>query len=423
MRTVVEAVEQVRVDPLEIEAERDRLPHARIAEAGPALVERLAVEIGAQLARKFALHHASVLERGKIVGGGPGARGKLAAPRDFALLECLEGRIAVPVEIDADSIEVIEAAPDGQVARPIVLHALILDEAARGDAPHLVGSGAWKRLQPGAVEGLALLCGLGEDREAHDAQDRALRLPAGKGQAHLVGGKRFRRHQFGEGKLEIGMALLLQELIAEGHILRRQRRAVVEAGLRPQLEGEAVAVGGEGHAFGHQSVQAVRFVPGAHHQRIEAHLHARRRVAGAHIAVERVEGEDVLVVKPVARLEVERAALGRLRAGIVEVLEIRPIFEIAEGGEAMKRHLRLDLCEGLPAEEGSGDGRSRHLQEMAPGGGGKCHGGQFWLLYLAASAASRSRSIHQDSVSTPVYSGCLSGMPNLFQKAIHTTGR
>ena len=65
------------------------------------------------------------------------------------------------------------------------------------------------------------------------------------------------------------MALLLQRLEGEHHILGGERTAVGEAGLGAQAEGHRHAVVRDLGAFRHQSVDGVGLVRRAHHQGVE----------------------------------------------------------------------------------------------------------------------------------------------------------
>src|SRR5262249_59119838 len=74
---------------------------------------------------------------------------------------------------------------------------------------------------------------------------------------------------------------------------------------------------------------------GARHQAREGELHALRAVALEDEDVERIEGEKVLIEDPVRSDLGERAALGRVGVDVVEMLERRRIFEIAERRDAV----------------------------------------------------------------------------------------
>ena len=60
------------------------------------------------------------------------------------------------------------------------------------------------------------------------------------------------------------------------------------------------------------------------HQAREGQLHALRRVAAQDVAVERIEGEEVLIEHRVRADLREHAALRRVRIDVVEMREVRP---------------------------------------------------------------------------------------------------
>ena len=75
--------------------------------------------------------------------------------------------------------------------------------------------------------------------------------------------------------------------------------------------------------------------PAARHQGREGQLHALRGVALEDVAVERIEGEEVLIERRDRADLREHAALRRVRIDIVEMLEVGGIFEVAEGRDAV----------------------------------------------------------------------------------------
>ena len=74
----------------------------------------------------------------------------------------------------------------------------------------------------------------------------------------------------------------------------------------------------------------------------EGEVHPLRRVALEDVAVQRIEGEEVLIVFAVRSDLRERAALRRLRIDVAEVMEIRGIDKLAERRETV----RFDLIVG-----------------------------------------------------------------------------
>ena len=108
------------------------------------------------------------------------------------------------------------------------------------------------------------------------------------------------------------MALFLEHIEREGDIVGGQRRAVVEFGARPDEELIDQAVGRAAHFLRGKPVHGVRLVAGADHQRREGQLHALRGVALEDEAVERIEGEEILVVEAVRADLRKHAALRRV---------------------------------------------------------------------------------------------------------------
>src|SRR5690606_30009504 len=121
---------------------------------------------------------------------------------------------------------------------------------------------------------------------------------------------------------------------------------------------------------------------------------------------------DVLVEQPVAGLQPHDAALWRIRVGIIEGGETGRIFQVAEGRKPVDRrfgwHLRKEGAGGKYRAQCAGP-----LQETPSRG--PCH-------HLPAPQFALPGSIHQESMSTPMYDGCSSGMPNLFQYAKRMVG-
>ena len=111
--------------------------------------------------------------------------------------------------------------------------------------------------------------------------------------------------------------------------------AVVEARLRPQCEAIDEAVRRDAHRARDEAVHRIGFVGGRRHQGGEGELHALRGVAAQDVAVERIEGEEVLIVLP-ARADLrEHAALRGFRIDIIEMAKVARIFEVAEAGNAV----------------------------------------------------------------------------------------
>jgi hypothetical protein len=131
------------------------------------------------------------------------------------------------------------------------------------------------------------------------------------------------------------MALLFEQIEREGDVLRCEPRAVVEFRRGPDEEFIGQAVGRAPHLFSGEAVHGVGLVAGAHHQRCESQLHALRGIALEDEAVERVEGEEVLIVGTVRPDLREHAAFRGIGIDVAKALEIGRIAEIAERRHAV----------------------------------------------------------------------------------------
>ena len=223
---------------------------------------------------------------------------------------------------------------------------LIFDIAAGLEAADLVGAGAERRLERQFLERLSRVVGPRKNRQAGDEE------------RHVAGA--FRREsdiddyvvlrlrvdkiaqQLGDDRMPLG----LEEVEREGDVMRGEPRAVVEPGRGPDEEPVAKAVGGAPHLLGGKPVHRVRLVAGADHERGEGEVHPLRRVALEDVAVQRIEGEEVLIVFAVRPDLRERAALRRLRIDVAEVMEVRRIGKLAERRETV----RFDLVVGASGQ-------------------------------------------------------------------------
>jgi hypothetical protein len=144
------------------------------------------------------------------------------------------------------------------------------------------------------------------------------------------------------------VAFFLQRGEREHHVLRRELAAVVETRLRPQQKAVGQPVGRDAHRARRQPVHRVGLVLGTHHQTRECQLHALRGVAAQDVAVERIEGQRVLIVDRAGADLREHAALRRFRIDVIEVREIGRIFQVAERRYAVPLGFRARL--GLSIE-------------------------------------------------------------------------
>src|SRR5262249_22604812 len=103
------------------------------------------------------------------------------------------------------------------------------------------------------------------------------------------------------------------------------------------------------HRARSEAVQRVGFVLGARHQAREGELHTLRTIALKDEAVERVEGEKVLIEGPSCPDVGEHAALRGVWIYVIEMPEVGRIIESAEGRYPSARGVLawLDIpCEG-----------------------------------------------------------------------------
>ena len=79
-----------------------------------------------------------------------------------------------------------------------------------------------------------------------------------------------------------------------------------------------------------KAIEGVRFVLRTQHQARESELHALGGISFEDETVERVECKHVLIEEPCRRNMRKYSALLRIWIDIIEILEVRGIFEIAE---------------------------------------------------------------------------------------------
>src|SRR5215467_3117378 len=117
----VEVEEQVVVDPLKIEQNRERLAHAHISEHRPPSIEHEIVARLGQSGRKRLPDDAAVAQCGKVIARLPARRIALGTHVEQATLERLMMGAGVAVVIEADLIEIPKTSVDGEIASPIVV--------------------------------------------------------------------------------------------------------------------------------------------------------------------------------------------------------------------------------------------------------------------------------------------------------------
>ena len=132
------------------------------------------------------------------------------------------------------------------------------------------------------------------------------------------------------------LAVLLQHLEREPHILGRQRVAVREAGAGIEVEGDGAPVLRHLDRAGDQAVERERLVGRAHHQALE-------HVARHHVRRDAEDDQGVEAVEGALEGERDSSALRRLRIGIGQVLETGREGRLAMHRDAMPQRSRLRL--------------------------------------------------------------------------------
>ena len=209
---LVEIEEIGVVDPFEIEQMQDRLAHADIGEDRPARVEHQAVHALGQAVGEFFLDHAPLRQRRKIVSRLPAARIGLHAQVVEAFLERLEMRVAVAVIVEADGIEIPQAAVDRQIAPPIIRIAREADAFARLDRTDAIGTAAEQRRECRLLEFVGIDRVLGQHRHQADDQRQFAVVGAGKIEAHRALSRRHRLDHLGVVGAEVRPAAVAQQL-------------------------------------------------------------------------------------------------------------------------------------------------------------------------------------------------------------------
>ena len=196
---------------------------------------------------------------------------------------------------------------------------------------------------------------------------------------------------------ELRMPLLDQRPISEGDVVGRDRRAVVEPGPGPEPEGDPAARVRELDRLGDEAVERIRLVEGAGHQRVE-HKRVPRLLPA-------LEDEGVEGLERIESPELQRPALGRVRIDVIEMAEIRAVFEVAEDGDAMAD---LDRAGKRLAREQRQNRRAGIAEKARP------HCPPPSLRLRSSRLAALPASTHQLIRSLP-YFGLFSGLPNLSQ--------
>jgi len=197
------------------------------------------------MVRETALDHQAALHRGKIVRRGPVLRNVLRPHVDRAGFECLQRHGGIAEILDLHAVEIVGSDAGGQLGRPPGGIALEGDAAAEVETRDAVGAGADRRVLQRTGEVAAFEPMLRQHRQPAEHQRQLAVGVGGEVEHHAAGA--FHRHVLHVGHLdaEAGTALGQQGAIGPGDVAGGNRRAVGEFRLRPQIEGDPHAVGGE----------------------------------------------------------------------------------------------------------------------------------------------------------------------------------
>ena len=408
MGAFIRAVHDVLVGPFEIERIDQRLAQPAVLELVAPRVDEPALRAGGRVVGEHLALDAAVADGGEFVTCRPHPRGEFLAEQIVLGGEALEGDLAVAIEFEAHDVEIVEPDAHRQLRPPPVLHPLVFDVAPGFEAPDPIGPRAERNIEIRFVERMARIIGAREDRQAGGEQRHVARAPRRKADHHggVVG--RFHARKILQALVDDGVALLLEDRQREGDVMGGQLGAVVKARLGAHQVAVGLAVGRNAHRARRQPIHAVRLVVRARHQAREGQLHALRGVALEDVAVERIEGEEVLIEHPVRADLREDAAFRGLRIDIVEMGEVARIFEVAEDRDAVA----FRLVRRLRRE-------TRRARERAGTDDKRVAAGDLHCRFPVFAA--RSASHHQivGKAAAP-YSGNLSGWPKRSQRALRT---
>ena len=226
---LVKIEEIVVVDPFEIEQLQNCFAHAHIGKNRPPGIEHQTLHAFRQSVGQLVFDHAAFAQRRKIIGGLPAAGIGFHAQVIEAFLERLEVRVAVAVVIEADGVEIPQAAIDRHIAAPIIFVAPEGNALARLHGADDVGPAAQQRIEGRVLEGCRVDRVLCQDRHQTEDQRKFAIVGAGKIETHHA-----RIHSLGFDGLgvigaEIRPASVAQQFPGKNHVIRRHRLAVGEA--------------------------------------------------------------------------------------------------------------------------------------------------------------------------------------------------
>ena len=334
-------VEQRAIGPLEIEHQPQRFAHPAVAEQIAARVHEQRLGLGRNLVRYLGATHVAAGHGWKAIAVAPVLCLILYIEVEFAGLEGFEGDMVVAVELHLDAVEVVFAAIDRQILAPPVLHPLEHQAPARYHLNDAVGTAAQRRLEGGALEVAIFPIVLRQDRQFTQAQDQQRVAGALEDETDAVAAENIDAFHFLQIGAVLRVAVVAQQAIGEGHVIGRDRLAIVKTRFRTQVEDHPTAVLAVLDASGDQAIAGGRLIPrgvvsaSADHQgfvqligAVLQEMRGRDRAAALErVGVERIESTG--------RHDAQRAAFGRIGVDPVKMTEAGRILECPELGVAV----------------------------------------------------------------------------------------
>ena len=254
------------VDEFEVEGVDQRVAHPDVIKGSAARVHHEAGHAGGLLMRYLGFDHVARGDGGKIVAACPGFGVEFTYIGQLAGLERLEQHIAITIKIDADLVEIVGAAAQGQIGAPIIGIEAKCDLPSGFEIGHDIG---------GCTDGNVRQRGRGEIKCVPLGlfQDRA--QPGDQGQFAIVGveGEAHRTRPGGLDRFDLcpeaeiaRMPDRAERFVGPDDILDRDRAAVGKTCLGTERKFDPAAIGRGLDGFGKQAVQCKGFVPVAAHE-------------------------------------------------------------------------------------------------------------------------------------------------------------
>ena len=311
-------IEQVLIGPLVVEREVERGTYPPILELVPAQIEDEGLGARGRFVAERLANDQPLVDGRLVVLGCPRTRGELLAKIVLAGEERLERDVAIAIVIDADAPEIVAPAVDRQVARPVIGDPLVDCRSAGFDPDDAVRPAAERRGERGLVElDLGVVC-LRQHRQRGEPRRQVAVDARLEDKPDLSRAQRLGLRHVAIDDAETRVPFFHKRLEGKHHVGGGDRRAIVKLRARIEVEDDPAPVLRQLGGFRDQPIDRVGLVHRPRHQGIE---HEARQLF---LAAFEDEGIDGLVGSD--RLELELAALGRVRIDVVELREAGRVF-------------------------------------------------------------------------------------------------